>query len=150
VTAKKGDVVAVDYVGSLDDGTVFDTSIREEAVKANLTLRPSYSPLEFEVGAGQMIAGFDAGVVGMRVGQEKTIRIPPSEAYGEKRADAIVSVPLANVPAGVKIGSKLSASNGATGTVIEVNATHVAIDFNHELAGKTLNFKIIMRKITRT
>jgi FKBP-type peptidyl-prolyl cis-trans isomerase 2 len=149
MTAQNGDTVSVDYVGTLDNGTVFDTSIKAEAQKAGLPLRPSYSPLEFTVGAGQMIAGFDKGVVGMKEGETKTVHLTPSEAYGEKRADAIISVPIANVPNGTKVGSQLSASNGAPGVVIEVNATHVKIDFNHELAGKALNFKIIMRKITK-
>ncbi len=103
VTAQNGDLVAVDYVGTLDDGTVFDTSIKEEAQKAGLPLRPSYSPLEFTVGAGQMISGFDKGVVGMTVGETKNVHLTPAEAYGNQGP----------------------------------------------LAGKALNFKIIMRKITK-
>ena len=103
MAAQKGDTVAVDYVGTLDDGTVFDTSIREEAIKAGLPLRSSYSPLEFTAGAGQMIAGFDAAVIGMKVGEEKNVHLTPSEAYGNQGP----------------------------------------------LAGKALNFRIVMRKITK-
>ena len=77
---KEGDYVKVDYIGELEDGTIFDTSIGRE-------------PLGFTVGAGQMIAGFDSGVVGMAVGEEKTLTLPPEEAYGE--SSAINNHPLA-------------------------------------------------------
>ena len=103
MTAQKGDTVAVDYVGTLDNGTAFDTSIKEEAQKAGLPLRDSYAPLEFTVGEGQMIAGFDNAVVGMKVGEEKNVHLTPSEAYGNQGP----------------------------------------------LAGKALNFRIVMRKITK-
>ncbi len=144
-----GDTVAVDYLGTLDNGTVFDTSIREEAVKGGLPLRPSYSPLVFGVGAGQMIAGFDKAVVGMKVGETKSVHLQPSEAYGEKRTDLVVSIPRANAPAGVSVGSQVQASNGMPGVVLEVTNSSVKVDFNHQLAGQALNFKIIMRKITK-
>lgn len=80
---KEGDTVAVDYVGKLEDGTVFDTSVKSIAEKTP-EYNPSrdYSPLLFTVGAGQMIKGFDKGVVGMKVGEKRTLRIPPEEAYG--------------------------------------------------------------------
>ena len=147
--AQNGDSVAVDYVGTLDDGTVFDTSLQSEATKAGLPLRAAYSPLEFTVGAGQMIAGFDAAVVGMAEGEEKTVHLSPAEAYGEKRADLIVWISRANVPSDVKTGSQLTSSQGMSGTVIEMNSTSVKIDFNPALAGKALNFRIILRKITK-
>jgi len=146
---ENGDSVAVDYLGTLDNGTVFDTSIKAEAEKAGLPPRPSYSPLEFKVGAGQMIAGFDKAVVGMKLGEEKTVRLKPGEAYGEKRQDLIVQIPRENAPENVEKGTTLSASNGMRGTVLEVTNSSVTIDFNHELAGKALNFKIIVRKITK-
>ncbi len=149
MTAQKGDLVAVDYVGTLDDGKVFDTSIKAEAVKAGLPLRDSYAPLEFTVGAGQMIAGFDSAVVGMKVGEEKNVHLSPSEAYGESDPKAIVWIPKANVPNGTEVGTQLSSAQGATGVVVEMNATSVKIDFNNPMAGKALNFKIIMRKITK-
>ncbi len=147
--AEKGDLVAVDYLGTLENGTVFDTSIREEAVKANLPLRPEYAPLEFTVGAGQMIAGFDSAVVGMEEGNEKTVTLKPEDAYGEVNPEYVVDIPKANVPPEVKEGSQLMASNGMAGTVVEVGNESVKIDFNHPLAGKALTFKIIMRKITK-
>lgn len=149
VAAAKGDTVAVDYVGTLDDGTVFDTSLKAEAQKAGLPLRPSYEPLEFTVGAGQMIKGFDAGVVGMKVGDEKTIHLQPSEAYGEKSAEIIVAIPKANIGGNVSIGDRLSSSQGLSGIVTKVTNDTITADFNHELAGKALNFRIIMRKVTK-
>jgi FKBP-type peptidyl-prolyl cis-trans isomerase 2 len=80
---KAGDTVAVDYVGKLQDGTIFDSSIKAEAAKsANYNADRDYSPLLFTVGAGQMIKGFDKGVVGMKVGETRTLTIPPEEGYG--------------------------------------------------------------------
>ncbi len=81
----KGDSVGVDYVGTLEDGTVFDSSIEEFARKTK-NYTPGgrkYEPLSFTVGAGQMIKGFDAGVIGMKLGEKKTLIISPSDAYGE-------------------------------------------------------------------
>ncbi len=144
-----GDSVEVDYLGTLENGTVFDTSIQEEAVKAKLPSRPAYSPLGFKVGAGQMIAGFDKAVVGMKVGEEKTVTLKPEEAYGEIQQNLIVDIPKDKVPPEVQKGSRLMASNGMSGVVLEVGNETVKIDFNHELAGKSLTFKIIMRKITK-
>lgn len=147
--AEKGDSVAVDYLGFLDNGTVFDTLIEDEAMKAKLPPRISYAPLEFTVGAGQMIKGFDDGVLGMQEGEEKIIHIEPADAYGEKRQDLIISVPRSMINGSVEVGSMLVASNGSKGKVIEVTNETVTIDMNHELAGQALNFKITMRKITK-
>jgi FKBP-type peptidyl-prolyl cis-trans isomerase 2 len=146
-----GDTVQVDYVGKLENGAVFDTSLKAEAAKAGLPLRPSYSPLEFTVGAGQMIAGFDAGVVGMSEGQEKTVKITPENGYGNRREDMVVVIPIENIgnSAEVKVGSMLSSSNGATGVVTEIKNGTAKVDFNHELAGKNLVFTIKMVKITK-
>ena len=148
-TASDGDVVWADYVGTLDGGAVFDTSIKEEAQKAGLPLRPGYEPLEFIVGAGQMIKGFDEAVVGMKAGEEKKVRLPPAQAYGEYRKDLLVSVPRGSVPGDVKKGSQLQASNEMVGTIMEIGNESVKIDFNQELAGKALNFRIIVRKISK-
>ncbi len=79
-----GDTISVDYVGKLEDGTIFDSSVKEEAKKmANYSSGRTYQPLSFTVGAGQMIKGFDAGVVGMKLGEKKTLVIAPIDAYGE-------------------------------------------------------------------
>ncbi len=147
--AKKGDTVSVDYLGKLEDGKVFDTSIEAEAKKAGIPLRPEYEPLQFKVGAGQMIAGFDETVVGMEVGDEKTVTLAPEKAYGVANKDLMLTIPRSNIPAGadVKVGGVLSASNGIRGRITALNAENVTIDFNHELAGKKLVFYIKMVKI---
>ena len=153
--AANGDTVYVDYIGSLQDGTIFDTSIQSVAVKAQLPLRPSYSPLSFIVGAGQMIQGFDDAVVGMREGDEKNVTIPPEKAYGAWNKDNVVEVPLSKVDnsAGVKKGSVLNGPNGLKGVVTGLrstaNDTILTVDFNHELAGKTLVFDIKMVKVVK-
>ena len=131
-----GDNVKVDYTGELEDGTVFDTSIGRE-------------PLGFTVGAGQMIAGFDKGVVGMAVGEEKTITLAPEDAYGEYREEMIQAVSLEELKkAGINptVGDKLSTPQGVV-TVKDINDTDAMIDFNHDLAGKTLIFKVTLVSI---
>ena len=153
--AANGDTVYVDYTGSLQDGTVFDTSIQSVAQKANLPPRPSYSPLNFVVGAGQMIQGFDEAVVGMKAGDEKTVTIPPEKAYGAWSKDNVVDVPLSKIgnSAGIKLGSVLNGPNGLRGVVTGManttNDTLLSVDFNNELAGKTLVFDIKMVKVVK-
>ncbi len=147
MAVKKGDSVKVDYMGSLDDGSVFDTSIEEEAKKAGLPLRPSYEPLEFVVGAGQMIKGFDDAVIGMEEGDEKTVHLEPKDAYGEKRDELVLTVDKANVGGEVKPGMQLQSPRLGVGTVMEVKESVLIVDFNPELAGKALNFKITLKKI---
>ena len=151
VSVKNGDKVSVDYVGTLEDGTVFDTSVKAVAEKAGLPLRPSYEPLSFTVGAGQMIKGFDAAVVGMKAGEEKTVKIPAKEAYGE-RSNAnvmIISTSQLEQMLGAKPGAGMAlySNTGARGKIVSTNATETEVDFNHELAGKALVFKITIRKI---
>ncbi|MBS1638664.1 MAG: peptidylprolyl isomerase [Bacteroidetes bacterium] len=135
--AKKGDKVKVHYHGKLTDGTTFDSSTGRE-------------PLEFEVGAGMMIAGFDKGVVGMSVGEKKTIQIPAAEAYGEANEEMIFDFPKERFPADMipEVGMQLSMNNGQGGvipvTIIEVKEDAVVLDANHHLAGKDLIFDIEM------
>jgi len=151
LSAAKGDTVQVDYIGKLENGTVFDTSIASEAKKAGLPLREKYDFLEFTVGAGQMIKGFDAGVLGMKEGEEKTVKIPAADAYGPRREDAVISIPVSQIgnSESIKVGSVLYAQNGASGKVIEITNGTAKIDFNHELAGKDLVFTIRMVKIKK-
>ena len=133
---KEGDFVKVDYIGELEDGTVFDTSIGRE-------------PLGFTVGAGQMIAGFDSGVVGMAVGEEKTLTLAPGDAYGEYREELIQTVnleELESVGINPKVGDKLGTPQGLV-TVTNVTDTEVKLDYNHDLAGKTLIFKVTLVSI---
>lgn len=132
----KGDTIKVHYEGSLDDGTPFDSSIQRG------------EPLEFTVGAGQLIAGFDEAVVGMAVGDEKVIHLEAEAAYGVWNAEAVRRFPVDQYPEGQtpKEGMTvaLSMPNGqqVPAIICEVTETEVALDLNHPLAGKALNFKI--------
>ncbi|MFH1750838.1 MAG: peptidylprolyl isomerase [Candidatus Micrarchaeota archaeon] len=151
--AQNGDKVSVYYAGTLEDGTLFDTNIVEMAKAANTydSARP-YTPLEFTVGAGEMIKGFDAGVIGMKEGETKTITMAPKDAYGELRADLIQKVPIATLKAaGIdpKPGQVIATGSGARGVVREIDSQNATIDFNHFLAGQALTFKVTMEKITK-
>ncbi|MBX3253696.1 MAG: FKBP-type peptidyl-prolyl cis-trans isomerase [Chitinophagaceae bacterium] len=138
--AKKGDVVRVHYTGRLTDGSEFDSSAGR-------------SPLEFTVGGGQMIKGFDAGVEGMTVGEKKVINISPEEGYGPRNEEAIIEFPIENVPAGMKLepGMQLTLQNQqgypVPVVVTEVSESVVILDANHSLAGKDLVFDIELVEI---
>jgi cyclophilin family peptidyl-prolyl cis-trans isomerase len=143
---KEGDHVLVDYTGRLEDGTIFDTSEEDVAIEAGVhNPGRAYQPLGFTVGAGQMIKGFDSGVVGMAVGEEKILTLPPEEAYGSHSEDMVQTVPIEELSAaGITpvIGEKLTTSYGQVGTMTDITNTSVVIDFNHRLAGKTLIFDV--------
>ncbi|MDR7664793.1 peptidylprolyl isomerase [Methanosarcina sp. Z-7115] len=142
---KTGDTVQVDYTGKLENGTVFDTSIEEVAKQAGTyDSNRTYTPLTFVAGTGQMIKGFDEGVIGMKVGEEKTITIPPEEAYGEYDKSKILAIPIKelNLTETPEVGQTLRDMYGNPFKVIAVNDTHVTLDLNRELAGKTLVFDI--------
>ena len=123
----------VHYTGTLDDGTVFDSSSERE-------------PLGFTVGSGQMISGFDAAVNGMALGETVTVRIESADAYGEWTGELLVDVPIAQVPAGVAVGDSL-ASPAGTVVVTAVTESTVTIDANHPLAGQALTFEIELVEI---
>ena len=137
---KEGDVVRVHYTGKLTNGEQFDSSIGRE-------------PLEFTVGAGMMIKGFDAAMPGMNVGDRKTINIAPEDGYGEKSEEAIIEFPKENVPDDMKLepGMALTLSNQAGQpvpvTVVEVKDTVIVLDANHFLAGQELVFDIELVEI---
>jgi peptidylprolyl isomerase len=137
---KKGDVVRVHYTGKLTSGDQFDSSAGRE-------------PLEFTVGAGQMIKGFDAALPGMKVGDKKTINIAAVDAYGEKNEEAIIDFPKENVPPDMKLepGMKLTLSNqqGQPVPVVvkEINDDIIKLDANHFLAGEELVFDIELVEI---
>ena len=133
--AAKGNTVKVHYTGKLEDDTVFDSSINRE-------------PLEFEVGAGQMIPGFDKAVLGMKPGEKKSIHIPSDEAYGPKRDDMMVTIKKEEFPENVnpKVGQQLQVKreNGHIFNVVvaDIDGSNVTLDANHPLAGKDLYFDI--------
>jgi FKBP-type peptidyl-prolyl cis-trans isomerase 2 len=107
--------------------------------------------LSFTVGAGQMIAGFDKGVVGMKVGETKTVTLPPKDAYGERSEANLVKVPREQIPSSgtLEKGMKLMSSNGQTFTVYAIDKNEVTLDANPELAGKTLVFDITVKSIKK-
>jgi FKBP-type peptidyl-prolyl cis-trans isomerase 2 len=135
---KQGDKVMVDYEGTFDDGTVFDSSKHEE----------HSHPLEFQAGSGQVIKGFDNAVIGMKIGEEKKFRIEAKDAYGDINPQLAKKVPRAALPKDQepKVGMMLALGmpNGQQipATITEVTADTITIDLNHPLAGKALNFKI--------
>ncbi|MGB9938699.1 FKBP-type peptidyl-prolyl cis-trans isomerase [Methanosarcina sp.] len=147
-TVKSGDTVQVDYTGKLEDGTVFDTSREDVAKQAGLYVEgKEYAPLTFTVGSGQLIPGFDEGVVGMKVGEEKTLEIPPEEAYGEYDEARVQVIPiedlnLTNRSELPEAGQTYMDTYGRPFKVTAVNDTYITVDTNHELAGKTLIFDI--------
>lgn len=138
--AKKGDAVQVHYTGKLEDGEVFDTSQSRE-------------PLAFTLGDGNMIKGFDTAVDGMTLGDKVTVKIPAAEAYGERREDMMVNVPVEQVPADIKpeVGMSLTLQGGngqpMPVTVVGIDAEKVTLDANHQLAGQDLVFDIELVKI---
>jgi FKBP-type peptidyl-prolyl cis-trans isomerase 2 len=148
-----GDTVQVNYVGMLENGTVFDTSFKEEAIEDGIyDENRTYSPLKFQVGSGQIITGFDEGVIGMKVGEEKTLTLSPEEAYGEYDEAKVQAIPLEQIGLNetLVVGQKLYTYYGTAVTVIGVNDTYAVIDFNHELAGKTLIFNVTVVSINPT
>ncbi len=132
---KKGDTVKVHYHGTLSDGSIFDSSTGRE-------------PLEFEVGSGMVIAGFDEGVTGMAIGEKRTVNIVADEAYGPVQQDMIMEFPKTQFPLDMvpEIGLQLSMSNNEgqqfTVTIIDVKDEVVVLDANHPLAGKDLTFDL--------
>lgn len=132
--AKSGDIVSVHYTGKLTDGSIFDSSAGRE-------------PLEFEAGSGMVIPGFDNGVIGMQVGEKKTVHIPVDEAYGPSNPDMIFTVNRLEIPENIplEVGGTLNMHNGQQVipvVVKSVSATQVELDANHSLAGKDLIFDI--------
>ena len=131
--AEDGDRAIVHYHGTLDDGSVFDSS------------RDGF-PLDFIVGSGQVVPGFDDAVRGLALGESTTVRIEPTEAYGDPISDLIVAVPLDDLPpdvaAQLSVGMILSLSETIQARVTEITAAAVTLDANHPLAGEALTFEI--------
>ena len=140
MTAKSGDTVRIHYTGTLEDGSTFDSSAGRD-------------PLEFTLGTGQVIAGFDKAVTGMAVGESKTVEIPCDEASGQHNPDGRQSIPRAQIPDHIplELGSRLqvqTASGQPIAVVVaEVTEDTVVLDANHPLAGKDLTFAIELVEI---
>lgn len=138
--AKSGDTVRIHYTGKLDDGTQFDSSSGRE-------------PLEFELGSGQVIPGFDGAVEGMSVGDTKSVRLEPAEAYGDRHEQLIQEVPRSALPdeinpeVGMALQSQSPDGQVARLTVTAVTEQSITVDANHPLAGQALSFDLELVEI---
>lgn len=133
-SAKPGDKVQVHYTGMLEDGSIFDSSDGRD-------------PLEFTLGSGQVIPGFDRAVSGMSPGQERSVRIPASDAYGDRKDDLVIVVEREQLPPDMDpvIGQQLQLKQDGRGfvvTVKDVGPESITLDANHPLAGEDLEFKV--------
>jgi len=133
--AKSGDTVRIHYTGTLADGTQFDSSKERE-------------PLEFELGSGQVIAGFDKAVTGMAVGESKSVTIPPEDGYGQRNEEMVHEVPKTALPDDLEpvegMGLQARGQDGHVFrlTVVSIGDETITVDANHPLAGRDLNFDI--------
>ncbi len=140
MTAKKGDTVKVHYKGTLQNGEVFDKSKENE-------------PLQFTIGSGEVIEGFNEAVSGMKKGEKKSVHIPCAKAYGERSDDMIIEIPIEQVPPDLKPETGMQLEVGGVNgellrtTVTEITDTHIYLDANPPLAGKDLNFEIELVEI---
>lgn len=131
-----GDKVSVHYVGTLDDGSQFDTS------------RDKDEPLVTTVGAGEVLKGFEEALIGMEKGEKKTIQLSAEQAYGERAEEAITTVPRNMFPEdtepqlGGMVGVKLPDGNVAPARITAVTAEEITLDLNHPLAGERLTFEL--------
>jgi peptidylprolyl isomerase len=140
VKPKKGDTVRIHYTCKLEDGTVADSS--------NDT-----GPIEFALGKGDVIKGLDEAVMGMKVGQSKTLNIPPDKAYGLRHEEWALDVPRNKMPEGIKAEAgvclEIPGEDGSSSTAMvkHVSESSVTLDFNHPLAGKELIFEVSLLEI---
>ena len=137
-TVAAGDNVSVFYTGSFTNGTVFGSNFNT-------------TPFSFIAGSNQTIPGFSNAVIGMKVGQTKTVTLQPSEAYGEVNPSEIITVNKSVFvnSSSISVGEKVTGPGGQLGIVTAINNTHVTINFNPPLAGQTLVFKIKVARINK-
>ncbi len=136
----QGNTVVVHYTGTLDDGEVFDSSEGRE-------------PLEFVVGSGQLIPGFEKALMGMSPGEEKTVTLEPEDAYGPYEDDLVIDGPRSSFPVGeIRVGQsytvQLAKGDEAEARVVSITGDRVRMDFNHPLAGKRLTFRLRVVSVT--
>jgi peptidylprolyl isomerase len=141
VPVKDGDTIKVEYTGTLADGTQFDSNVGK-------------TPLEFTIGQHKTITGFEKAVVGMKVGEEKTVTIPVADAYGQYQDNLVVELGRDRLTSGLnpKVGDSLTlTADGQNVNVVvtKISATSITVDANHPLAGKELTFKIKLLEIVK-
>jgi len=132
---KQGDIVKVEYKGRFPEGEVFDSTDKHGG-----------EPIEFQIGAGMLVSGFENAVLGMEEGQEKEVTLKPEEAYGEPNPEYVQKVPKDKFPPeakeGMMIGLPMPNGQQVPATIMEMGENEVTLDLNHPMAGKTLVFKI--------
>jgi peptidylprolyl isomerase len=140
--AKMGDTVKVHYNGKLDTGVLFDTSEGSD-------------PLQFELGSGCLISGFEEAIIGMSPGESKTVNIPPEKAYGKYREDRVIKIDKKDLPEDIVPAEgmtlEVSASNGVMVPVqiTEIKGDTITLDANHPLSEQTLTFEIQLVEIVK-
>ena len=138
--AKAGDTVKVHYTGTLDDGSIFDSSLKR-------------NPLEFTIGGGMLLPAFESGVIGLRPGESGSIVVSAEEGYGLREEQLIGSIPLDRLPpdlnpqVGMKLQMKTPEGELLMMTVVELRKSSITVDGNHHLAGQNLNFNIRLVEI---
>lgn len=137
LTAQDGDVVEVHYVGTLDDGSQFDSS------------RDRGTPFSFTVGAGEVISGFDEAVRSASVGDTNTVRMESADAYGDWSEENVIEVPYNPEQGDIAVGDQVYLTNGQPAVILEITDETVTLDANHALAGEALTFEIEVLAITR-
>ena len=141
--AKSGNTVSVHYKGTLDDGTEFDSSYNRGQA------------FTFQVGSGQVIPGFDLALEGMAVGETKSVKVPPENAYGDVNPEALQTIPNASFPQDLKleVGGAVSTTTETgqtlTARINAIEESNVILDFNHPMAGNNLNFEIHLLNIQK-
>jgi peptidylprolyl isomerase len=141
--AKIGDTVKVHYSGKLDTGVLFDSSEGSD-------------PLQFKLGSGSLIAGFEEAVEGMNPGESKTVQIPPEKAYGKYREDLVIKIDKKDIPEGIVPAEGMTLEIGASNGVMvpvqitEIEEDTITIDANHPLSEQTLTFEIKLMEIVES
>lgn len=133
--ASDGDTASIHYTGTLDDGTEFDSSKER-------------GPLQFKLGDGAVIPGFEQAVLGLKVGESKKVRLEPKDAYGEPKKELIFEVTSKGAPDDLKVGSIVPFSN-TIGTITKITDELITVDANHPLAGEALTFEIELVSLER-
>lgn len=162
--AKKGDKVIINYIGKLEDGTVFDSTFEDECCdtddcKSDDAVHPDdcgcdeSGPMELTIGEGEFFSQIEDALVGMAVGEKKSVVVPAQDAFGEYDQDKVFEIPRSDMPEDLKpeVGDELTITNDDDEdidvTVVEVNKDSVTFDSNHPLAGEDLTFEVELTEI---
>lgn len=144
-TVEKGNYVLIDYTGKFEDGNVFDTTSKEKALEAGIyDEEKDYRPFFFRTDCKQVVKGIDNGILGMKEGEKKILKIPHEEAYGDYKPHLVQKIPLGRLELQTppEVGKTIITPGGREVKVLSSTDTHATLDFNHQLAGKTLILEI--------